>query len=382
MTRKVLALTTSRSDYGLLRPVLRAINDHADLMLLLLVSGTHLSAQHGRTITEIEADGLPIAVQMDLGLSETESDARDAVAALASITAQTGQALHHVRPDVLLVLGDRYEVLGACAAALMVGIPVAHIHGGELTLGAIDDAIRHAITKIASLHFPVHEVYARRIKQLGEEPRRIKLIDPPVAETLSEFRPETRAELSAYLEIEFEKHVVSLTFHPSTINIRQSLVELSETLSALEKMSDLTVVVSGMNADPGAAEHQTMLQSFVQKDPARRIFVESLGHDRYLSLLHCCDCVIGNSSSGLIEAPLLGTPSINIGHRQDGRITAPSVETVKGVSEDILSALHRVLAIRRGSPSRRPAIRVGKHVADTLASFDFSTPKRFIDEHD
>ncbi|NDH37110.1 MAG: UDP-N-acetylglucosamine 2-epimerase (hydrolyzing), partial [Acidimicrobiia bacterium] len=160
MTRKVLALTTSRSDYGLLRPVLRAINDHADLMLLLLVSGTHLSAQHGRTITEIEADGLPIAVQMDLGLSETESDARDAVAALASITAQTGQALHHVRPDVLLVLGDRYEVLGACAAALMVGIPVAHIHGGELTLGAIDDAIRHAITKIASLHFPVHEVYA------------------------------------------------------------------------------------------------------------------------------------------------------------------------------------------------------------------------------
>jgi UDP-N-acetylglucosamine 2-epimerase len=147
-------------------------------------------------------------------------------------------------------------------------------------------------------------------------------------------------------------------------------------------MPDLTVVVSGMNADPGAAEHQAMLQSFVQKDPARRIFVESLGHDRYLSLLHCCDCVIGNSSSGLIEAPLLGTPSINIGHRQDGRITAPSVETVKGVSEDILSALHRVLATRRGSPPRRPIIRVGRHIADALASFDFSTPKRFIDEHD
>lgn len=381
MTRKVSVLTTSRSDYGLLRPVLRAINDHTDLTLQLLVSGTHLSAQHGRTITEIEADGLPIAVQMDLGLNEAKSDSRSAVGVLASITAQTGDALNHLQPDVLLVLGDRYEVLGACTAALVMGIPVAHIHGGELTLGAIDDAIRHAITKIASLHFPVHDVYARRIEQLGEEPHRIKLIDPPVAETLSEFRPQERAELGTYLGMQFEKHVVSLTFHPSTTNVRESLVELSETLSALEKMPDLSVVVSGMNADPGAAEHQSVLESFVNKDPARRVLVDSLGHDRYLSLLHWCNCVIGNSSSGLIEAPLLGTPSINIGHRQDGRIAASSVATVEGVSEDILSALRRVLATRRTTPPPRPVIRVGRPIADTLSSFDFSTPKRFVDLH-
>ena len=382
MTRRISVLTTSRSDYGLLRPILRAINYHDDLTLQLLVSGTHLSTQHGRTITEIEADDLPIAAQMDLGLNEVDSGSRSAVGMLASITAQAGDVLHRLQPDVLLVLGDRYEVLGACTAALVLGIPVAHIHGGELTLGAIDDAVRHAITKIAALHFPVHGVYARRIEQLGEEPHRVKLIEPPVAETLSEFRPQSRAELNRQLDVTFERRLVSLTFHPSTTNVNESLVELSEVLLALEALPDLTVVVSGMNADPGSGEHQAMLKSFVSRDPTRRVLIESLGHNRYLSLLHWCDCVIGNSSSGLIEAPLLGTPSINIGNRQEGRIAAPSVSSVKGVSADILVALRRVLAAPRGVPRRLPIVRVGKVVADTLSSFDFSLPKRFIDTHD
>lgn len=382
MTRRISALTTSRSDYGLLRPVLRAINNHPDLTLQLLVSGTHLSTQHGMTITEVEADELPIAARMDLGLNEIDSGSRSAVEMVASITAQAGDVLQRLQPDVLLVLGDRYEVLGACTSALVLGTPVAHIHGGELTLGAIDDAVRHAITKIAALHFPVHGRYAKRIEQLGEEPHRIKIIDPPVAETLSEFHPQSRAELSTYLKVQFEKRLVSLTFHPSTTNVKTSLDELTETLSALEALPDLTVVVSGMNADPGAVEHQAMLKSFVRRDPARRVLSESLGHDRYLSLLHWCDCVIGNSSSGLIEAPLLGTPSINIGHRQEGRICAPSVVNVEGVAEDVIVALRQVLATPRSSLRRSPVVRVGKSVADTLSSFDFSKPKRFVDAHD
>jgi len=381
MTRNILVLTTSRSDYGLLRPVLRAINEHSDLTLQLLVSGTHLSTQHGRTIDEIKADGLPIAGQMDLAMNEKNGDARSAVGALASITAQTGDVLHHLQPDVLLVLGDRYEILGACAAALLMGIPVAHIHGGELTLGAIDDSVRHSITKIASLHFPVHEAYSRRIQQLGEEPHRIKLIDPPVAETLSHFHPQSQAELSEFLHLKFKKHTVSLTFHPTTTDIKGSLVELSETLQALNQIPDLTVVVSGMNADPGAVEHQTLLRSFVAQNPSQRVLVESLGHDRYLSLLHWCDCVVGNSSSGLIEAPLLGTPSINIGHRQDGRISSSSVINVDGKSEDVLNALHRVLSAPRSFLPRSVLTQVGQTIADALSSFDFSTPKGFVDVH-
>ncbi|MGA1699468.1 MAG: UDP-N-acetylglucosamine 2-epimerase, partial [Ilumatobacteraceae bacterium] len=218
MTRRVLVVTSSRADYGLLRPTVLAIKSHAALQLALLVTGTHFSERHGSTMNEIIDDGLSIDYRVDLNIDDLSDSTRDTITTFSRAINRVGEILDSHRPDVLLVLGDRFEILAACTAALIAAVPVAHIHGGELTHGAIDDAIRHSITKMACVHFPVDEVYASRIRQLGESPDRIFTVDPLVQETIERFTPLDRPNLEARLGIRLLDPVIAVTYHPVTLN--------------------------------------------------------------------------------------------------------------------------------------------------------------------
>ncbi len=379
MTRRVLVVTSSRADYGLLRPTLLAIKSHEALQLVLVVTGTHLSERHGSTVDEIIADGLAIDYRVDLNLDDLSDSTKDTITTFSRAVVGVGEILDMHKPDVLLVLGDRYEILAACTAALIATVPVAHIHGGELTLGAFDDTIRHAITKIACLHFPVDEVYASRIRQLGESPDRIFTVDPLVQETIERFTPQDRQNLEARLGIRLLDPVIAVTYHPVTLNLARSIHELRELLAALEAFPEATFVVTGSNADPQHQAHLSLLQEFVHLDSRRRIFVESLGHYSYLSLLMIATAVVGNSSSGVIEAPMVGTPSINIGARQDGRIHPDSVIDVQGDRQQILRAIKSVSSAkqpRKALRSKRPASQV---ITEVLATVELSSQKVFND---
>ncbi len=379
MTRRVLVVTSSRADYGLLRPTLLAIKSHEALQLVLVVTGTHLSERHGSTVDEIIVDGLAIDYRVDLNLDDLSDSTKDTITTFSRAVIGVGEILDTHKPDVLLVLGDRYEILAACTAALIATVPVAHIHGGELTLGAFDDTIRHAITKIACLHFPVDEVYASRIRQLGESPDRIFTVDPLVQETIERFTPQDRQNLEARLGIRLLDPVIAVTYHPVTLNLARSIHELRELLAALEAFPEATFVVTGPNADPQHQAHLSLLQEFVHLDSQRRIFVESLGHYTYLSLLMIATAVVGNSSSGVIEAPMVGTPSINIGARQDGRIHPDSVIDVQGDRQQILRAIKSLSSAkqpRKALRSKRPASQV---ITEVLATVELSSQKVFND---
>jgi UDP-hydrolysing UDP-N-acetyl-D-glucosamine 2-epimerase len=379
MTRRVLALTSSRADYGLLRPTLLAIKSHAALELELLVTGTHFSERHGYTIDEIIADGLSIDYQVDLNIDDLSDSTKDTTTTFSRALNRVGEILDIHKPDVLLVLGDRFEILAACTAALIAAVPVAHIHGGELTLGAIDDTIRHAITKIACVHFPVNEVYASRIRQLGESPDRIFTVDPLVQETIERFTPQDRPNLEARLGIRLLDPVIAVTYHPVTLNPARSIHELRELLAALESFPEATYVVTGTNADPHHQAHLSLLEEFVHLDSRRRVFVESLGHDTYLSLLMIATAVVGNSSSGVIEAPMVGTPSINIGARQDGRIHPDSVIDVQGDRRHILRAITSASSARLPRKRLRGTRPASQLITDVLARVELSSQKVFND---
>ena len=379
MSRRVMALTTSRADYGLLRPLLRGIDNHPILDLLLVVSGTHLSPKHGDTVKEIEADGFKIAESIDLDIDDTPNAESDATEILAKMTVGMAKALRQFNPDVLLVLGDRYEIIAACSSALLLNVPIAHVHGGEVTNGAVDDAIRHSISKMASLHFPVHDTYASRLRQLGERDSDIVIIDPPVRETLHKFVPRPRKELVTLLGIELREPVVALSYHPVTRRPTSSLKELAVLLSVLDEYSELTVVVTGTNADPSASEHERLLRKFVSNRPDQRTMVASLGHTNYLSLLKTSNCVIGNSSSGMIEAPLMGVPSISVGDRQNGRVVLPNVMQVRGTTAEIRVALNAVLSGTAHHAVVRSKPNSVERVCDALAHHSLKLDKEFVD---
>ena len=379
MSRRVLALTTSRADYGLLRPLLRGIDNYPELELILVVSGTHLSPQYGNTVQEIEADGFKIAESIDLDIHDRSAAESDATEILAKMTVGMANALRRFTPDVLLVLGDRYEILAACSSALLMSVPIAHVHGGEVTNGAVDDAIRHSISKMASLHFPVHETYASRLRQLGERDSDIVIIDPPVRETLHTFVPRPRNELETLLSIELREPVVALSYHPVTRRPTSSLRELGVLLSVLDEYSELTVVVTGTNADPFASQHEHLLREFVNNQPSQRTMVASLGHTNYLSLLKLSNCVIGNSSSGMIEAPLMGISSISVGDRQNGRVVLPGVMQVRGTTAEIRVALDAVLSGTAHHTVVRSKPNSVERVCDALAHHSLKLDKEFVD---
>jgi len=322
MTRKVCIVTGTRAEYGLLRWVIEGVRNHPALTLQLVVTGMHLAPKFGETYREIEDDGFAIDRKVDIELTADTpaSLSRSMGLGLGGI----GAAFEDLAPDVVVLLGDRFEMLAAASAAMMCRIPIAHLHGGEATEGLIDEAIRHAITKMAHLHFAAAGPYRDRIVQLGEHPDRVFLVGGLGIDGITRLQLMERAELEASLDFKLAERNLLVTFHPVTLEAASSAEQIAALLDALAALDDTGLIFTMPNADTDGGVLFDLIETFVAGHSRAKAFT-SLGHLRYLSCMRVVDGVVGNSSSGLIEAPSLGTGTLNIGDRQRGRLKARSV---------------------------------------------------------
>lgn len=336
--RSIGVVTTSRADYSAYRPLLKAFEADAEISTKLYVSGMHLSPEFGSTVRIIEEDGFEIAERIEMLLS---SDTAEAIAKSIGLgLIGFGQAFSRYRPDILLVLGDRFEMLAATLAALPFTIPVAHLCGGELTQGAIDDAIRHSITKLSHLHFTSTEAYARRVVQLGESPDRVFVSGEPALDhvlTAPQLAPQ---ELRQRFGVDVERPFLLVTFHPVTLEYEQVESQIDELLAALDQ-AGLSIVFTMPNADTAGRIIATKIRQWVEEQPGRGQMVDNFGPAGYHSVLHHAVALVGNSSSGLIEAPSFKIPVVNVGIRQAGRIRAANVIDVGCHRADILGAIRK-----------------------------------------
>jgi len=345
----VCVFTGTRADYGLLKPLLEALRADPDFSTRLLVSGSHLSPAHGMTVSEIRADGFEPDECVEM---LEDADSPEAVCAgMGRALAGYGPALGRLKPDMLVVLGDRYEALCAATAAVVMGVPVAHVAGGELTYGATDDAFRHAITKLSRLHFVSAEPYRKRVIQMGEHPDTVFTVGDPGLDGL---RPESllgRAAISEVLGIGPERPYLLVTFHPVTMEGASTAAQCEALLDALEALQELApelapdpaVIFTGVNADAHGQSHARLIAQRVAAHPESWRSFTSLGRYRYLSAMRHCLAVVGNSSSGLLESPSLKVPAVDIGSRQGGRIRAANVLHAEPGREEIERAIRRAL---------------------------------------
>lgn len=342
MSRRICAVTGSRADYGLLLPVLHAIRAHPGLQLQLAVTGSHLEDRFGRTVARIEQDGFDINAAVPLGLDG--DDAVTVTRALGNAVSGFAGVLARLQPDLLLVLGDRYEILGAVQAALIARIPVAHIAGGDVTEGAFDDAIRHAISKMAHLHLVTSEAAARRVRQLGEADGRVFVTGSPGIDQILATPLLERTDLERRLGMPLRVRNLAITFHPATLDSADALHQLQQLLAALDSLGDdVGLVFTGANADPKGQAINDRIRAFVAEH-VNAVHHDSLGQQGYYSLLAVADAVVGNSSSGLYEAPSFRTPTVNIGDRQAGRLKAASVIDCAPDSKAIAAAIAQAFA--------------------------------------
>ena len=341
MRRKVCVVTGSRAEFGLLRYLMRGIAESPGLSLQVVVTGSHLSPEHGLTYQEIGEAGFTIDERVEMLL---DSNSRSAVTKSMGLgLIGFADALQRLVPDMVLVLGDRFEILSVAAASLVARIPLVHIHGGETTEGAFDEAIRHSITKMAHLHFVAAEEYRTRVMQLGESPDRVFNVGGLGVDAIKRMDLLGRADLEASIGTSLGARSILVTLHPETIEVdAHSAAQIDALLKSLDKLDDTQIVFTLPNADPGGREIADAICKFVASHPNASAHA-SLGQLRYLSLLKHVDAIVGNSSSGLTEAPALGTPTVNIGNRQKGRLQAPSVVTCGPDVKEIGQAMARVM---------------------------------------
>lgn len=323
MKRKICVITGSRADYGLLKPLIEEIANDIDLELQLVVTGMHLSKEFGLTYQGIEKDGFCIEEKIGISLS---SDTPVGISKSMGF-ALTGlaKAYERLKPDIIVVLGDRFEILSAVTAALVARIPVAHINGGELTEGVFDDAMRHSITKMSHLHFTSTEEYRKRVIQLGEPPKRVFNVGEIGLDNIKRLELLSRRALEEELSFKFNKHNLLVTFHPVTLENNTSKEQFSNLLGALDELEDTNIIFTKANADTGGKIINKMIDKYLVNNSYKAIAFVSMGQPRYLSTLQFVDAVVGNSSSGIVEAPSFKIGTINIGDRQRGRIRAKSV---------------------------------------------------------
>jgi UDP-N-acetylglucosamine 2-epimerase (non-hydrolysing) len=321
--RKIAVFTGTRAEYGLLYWLMKRIQASERLALQLLVSGTHLSPEFGNTWRQIEADGFSIDAKVDMLVSA--DSAVGVVKSMGLGAIGFADALERMAPDVLVVLGDRYETLTVVQTALVLRIPVAHLHGGEITEGAYDDAFRHAITKMSTLHFTSTELYRKRVIQMGEAPATVFNVGALGLDHLLHQTPMGAAELAADLDFDTTKAYFVVTYHPATQSAEDPAGTAKELLTALEHFPNQHLLLTYPNGDNGGRAIIAVLEAYAAAHPGRATAVPSLGFRRYLGALARASAVIGNSSSGIIEAPSFGVPTVDIGARQGGRLAAASV---------------------------------------------------------
>ena len=336
MMRKVCVITGSRAEYGLLRPLMEKIRDDQELVLQVIVTGSHLSVEFGFTLSEMVKDNFEITASVDI-LNGDDSSLGIA-RAMGKGLGEIASSLVESDPDLVLVLGDRYEIFSAVAAALVLGIPVAHLHGGEVTVGAFDDALRHSITKMSHLHFVAAQEYKDRIIQLGENPANVFLVGGLGVDVITKTKLLEKKMLEQMLAINFEEKSLLITFHPVTLDEISSESQLRELLSVLSELENTTMIFTKPNADTGGRALIRILEEYCDKNPNAYLY-SSLGQLMYLSCVALVDGVIGNSSSGIAEVPSFKKPTINIGDRQKGRLMALSIINCEPNRESIRSAL-------------------------------------------
>jgi UDP-hydrolysing UDP-N-acetyl-D-glucosamine 2-epimerase len=339
--RRLCVFTGSRAEYGLLTPLLEELQGAANLDSGLIVTGTHLSPEFGHTVDMIEADGFRVDAEVEMLLSS--DTAVGAAKSMALAMMGIAEALDRLRPDLLVVLGDRYEVLAAAAAALLATVPVAHIGGGESTVGAVDDSVRHAVTKMSHLHFPATEPFRQRILQLGEDPARVHAVGALGLDNVRLTSLLDRSRLAIELGTPLDPPVFLVTQHPATADPTGTDAAVDALLSALDAFPEANVIFTNANADVAGRGINASIAAYAAARSRARAY-PSLGRLRYLSLLCAADVVVGNSSSGLIEAPALGTPTVDIGDRQRGRPRAACVLGAACRAPDIVAAIERALS--------------------------------------
>ncbi len=320
--RKICVVTGGRSDYGLLKWLMKAIEADNDLQLQVIATGMHLSPKFGSTINEIENDGFKVDEKIEC--LENSDSASEISNAMAKTMTGCAVAYSKLKPEIVLVLGDRFEIFAAAAAAIVAKIPIAHLHGGEVSSGAIDESFRHAITKMSSLHFVANDVYRRRVLQMGENSKYVYDVGGLGVDAISNTIPVSKEQLSKDLGINFLSKSLLITYHPETATLKSTETHITQLLNALSKLKDTTLIFTSPNADLESRIISEAVTRFVSKN-TNSYFFESLGQTRYFSILNYVDGVVGNSSSGFAEVPTFKKCTINIGERQNGRIHSSSI---------------------------------------------------------
>lgn len=338
--KKICVTTATRAEYGLLRPLIKALNEKAEFQLQLLVTGAHLSPEFGLTREFIFKDGFGIDEEVEMLLSSDTAIGISKSMGLGLIG--YAEAFNRLKPDAVVILGDRYEMLAMASAAMISKIPIIHLHGGEITEGAYDDAIRHAISKLSYLHFTSTEEYKNRVIQLGEHPNRVFNVGAIGLDNIETLKLLNKEELENDLKVTFKKYNYQITFHPETLSNLSSEEQFENLLKALDKEEDSFFVFTKANADTDGRIINRLIDEYVVSNQEKAIAFHSLGALRFLSLVKTCDAIIGNSSSGILEAPSLHTATINIGNRQKGRIQAASIINCDNQVDSISEAIQRI----------------------------------------
>jgi UDP-hydrolysing UDP-N-acetyl-D-glucosamine 2-epimerase len=382
--RKICVVTGSRADYGLLFWLLREIESAADLDLQLVVTGSHLEQRFGRTLKIIEADGFPIAGTVDTLL--TGDDPVAVTKSMGTCTSGMADVFNRLSPDILVALGDRVEMLAAATAAMVARIPIAHIHGGEATEGLIDEAVRHSLTKMSHLHFVAAEPYRNRVIQMGEQPDRVFNVGAPGLDNIKNLELLDRKNLSEALCFNLEGPLFLATYHPVTLSNTPPRETVDAFLAALDAFPEARIIVTGVNADPGNNTIDMAINEFAAARPDKVMASTNLGQTNYLSAVMAADVVIGNSSSGIFEAPALRTPTVNIGARQRGRLKASSVIDCEDDRESIVKAITKAISPEFSTVAEITKSLFGEGESSTKicrllrgASLDNILMKRFFD---
>lgn len=384
--KRIGIMTGTRAEYGLLKSLMQEINKDNDLELYLIVSGMHLSPEFGMTYQEIEEDGFQINAKVEMLLSSDSPAGISKSIGLGVIG--FADEFQRADLDMLILLGDRYEALSAAISAMVMRIPIAHLHGGELTEGAIDEGIRHSITKMSYLHFTSTEQYRNRVIQLGENPERVFYVGALGVENIKKINLMTKEELEKSIHFEIDENTVVVTYHPVTLENNTVEEQFLNLLKVLDRNPKIRMIFTKANADTNGRIVNELIDKYAAQNSERACAFMSLGQKRYLSALKYCRIVIGNSSSGIIEAPSFGKPIINIGDRQKGRICADSVINCGYTQQEIQQAMETALTeefenkarnCRNPYEKENTAANIISVIKDYLLNDKINLKKRFYD---
>ena len=379
----IAVLTGSRAEYSLLRPLLSIIKKNkAKHKLNIIITSTHLSEEYGYTKNEIKEDGFKVYDEIETLISSNTE--LGMIKSMGLNFIGLAESLYKLKPDLLICLGDRYEIFAGAYVASILNIPIAHIHGGELTYGAVDDKFRHAITKASSIHFPCTESYKKRIIQMGEQKKMVYNYGALAVERVQNIKKFSLKKLNSIIGLNLKNGCVLVTVHSETNSKLVTSKFIKPIISALEKFKDLPIIITYANADHGGSYINSLMDSFCKRNSSRSVLVKSLGYDLYSNIMKHSKLVLGNSSSGIIEAPILGIPTLNIGIRQKGRMLTDSIYNVEANTKQILVYIKKILKEKKiytkhPYGSGKTAIRIYNTLESVLTKKEISKEKKFLD---